>query len=186
MIKKTVSYNNLFTGEPITKDLYFHMDAAELAEMTVIEGEGWADRIQSLQQDPKGRGKEIIEQFKQLLGAAYGEREGDDLVKSDEITAKFLRSQAYNKLFMELITSKDSGGSFFAALVPADLEQYAEQLANNPELTKASAASDPTDKRPAWIRENREPTASELQRMSKAELAEAFKAQLSSKQPANQ
>src|SRR5690349_14774074 len=155
------------------------MDAAELAEMAVVEGEDWGDRIESLQRDPKGRGAEIIAQFKSLLGAAYGERDGDDLVKSPEITAKFLRSQAYNTLFMELITSKDSGGSFFAALVPADLEKYAEQLANNPELAKASTATDPTDKRPAWVREGRKPTNAELQRMTKAELAEAFAAQSS-------
>jgi hypothetical protein len=149
VIKKTVTYANLFTGEPVTKDLYFHLDAAELAEMTVVQGEGWLEKLETLSQ--KNDGATIMREFKQMLSAAYGERDGDDL-----------------------ITSEDSGGEFFSALIPKDLEKYADQIKNNPSLAKASKATDPTDKRPAWIREDREPTAKELQSMTKAQMVEVM------------
>lgn len=170
MIKKTVTYKNLFTEAEVTEDLYFHLDPAELAKMWVIGGESWMEHMQTLSE--KSDGKTIMEEFEKMLGTAYGERRGDKLVKTPTIREEFLSSQAYNTLFMELLASKDNGSSFFANLIPSNIDEIVAKF-------NAQQASDAGDKRPAWIRENREPTKSELDKMTKAELAEAFRAKVS-------
>lgn len=170
MIKKTVTYQNIFTGQEVTKDLYFNLDPAELAKMWMVGGETWTEHLQTLSE--KNDGKTIMEEFEKMLGTAYLERVGDDILKTPEIRERFLSSQAYNTLFMELITSDDNGASFFSGLVPSNVEEIIEKF----KKSGAAAAKRPDDNTPAWIREGRKPTNAELQKMTKAELAEAFAA----------
>jgi hypothetical protein len=170
VIKRTVSYKNLFTQAEVTEDLYFHLDPAELAKMWVVGGESWVEHMQTLSE--KNDGKTIMEEFEKMLGTAYGERRGDKLVKTSTIREEFLSSQAYNTLFMELLASDDNGASFFSNLVPSNIDEIVAKF----NLQQANNAE---DKRPAWVKENREPTKSELDKMTKAELAEAFRAKVS-------
>lgn len=170
--KKTVTYKNLFTEAEVTEDLYFHLDPAELTKMWVIGGESWVEHMQNLSESSDGA--TIMEEFEKMLGTAYGERRGDKLVKSPTIREEFLSSQAYNTLFMELLASEDNGASFFAHLVPSNIDEILAKYQPTTQDGKVKIE----DKRPAWIRENREPTKSELDKMTKAELAEAFRAKV--------
>lgn len=174
MIKRTVTYKNLFTEAEVTKDLYFHLDPAELTKMWVIGGESWVEHMQALSESSDG--KTIMEEFEKMLGTAYGERRGDELVKTPTIREEFLSSQAYNTLFMELLASEDNGASFFSNLVPSNIDEILAKYAPKAENGQVTVE----DKRPAWIRENREPTKAELDKMTKAELAEAFRAKVNS------
>jgi hypothetical protein len=170
LIKKTVTYKNLFTEAEVTEDLYFHLDPAELAKMWVIGGETWVEHMQTL--SVTSDGKTVMEEFEKMLGTAFGERRGDKLVKTSTIREEFLSSQAYHTLFMELLAAPDNGAGFFANLVPSNIDEIVAKF----NLDAKNAAD---DKRPAWIRENREPTKAELDKMTKAELAEAFRAKVS-------
>lgn len=174
MLKRTVTYTDPFEGTEVTEDLWFNMTKAEVAEMAMIKGESWVKSLEHLSAAKDA--ETIMREFKFLIGTSYGERVGNKHIKSPEITQAFMSSEAYSTLFLELIASADSGADFFAAILPKDLDKLAAGLPGSQSHTDLS------DKRPAFIRENREPTQAELQKMTKAELAEAFRVREHTKQ----
>jgi hypothetical protein len=167
VLKKTVTYENMFTGKKVTEDLYFNLDPAELAKMWMIGGETWVDHMQTLSQ--QNDGATIMEEFEKMLGTAYGERRDDKLVKTPTIREEFLSSQAYHTLFMELLMSSDNGSTFFSGLVPKNVEEIIAKFQKESGLAPSGAEA------PPWVKENREPTQAELTSMTKEQLVEVMR-----------
>lgn len=166
MLKKSITYTN-YNGEKITEDFYFNLSKAELVEMELSEEDGLSDALKRLvaaNDRPK-----IISEFKRIILSAYGEKslDGKRFIKTQELRDAFSQTEAYSELFVELATVDGAAANFINALVPADMTIEVP-------LTSEDSPSE-EDTRPAWIREDRDPTATELQGMSKEELAEAFR-----------
>ena len=169
MLKKTITYTD-FNGEKASEDFYFNLSKAEIAEMELSHRGGFSSYLQEIIEAEDGA--EIISTFKRILTMSVGQRseDGRRFIKNEEITNDFLQSEAYSELFMELVTDGNKAAEFIQAIVPADM---AEAVADGSKLTAVPQGK--VDETPAYILENREPTAKELQEMSPDEIREAFK-----------
>lgn len=167
MLKKTITYKDL-DGNDITEDFYFNLSKAEIAEMELGKEGGFSKYLEQLIASEDAAA--IIATFKKILVSAIGRRseDGKRFIKSDEIANEFLQSDAYSTLFMNLITEEDSAAEFVTGILPADMPDVKPtETVELPEKAK--------DDRPAYVRENRDPTKEELQNMTVEEMQEAFK-----------
>lgn len=167
MLKKTITYKDL-DGNDIIEDFYFSLSKAEIAEMELGREGGFAKYLEKLIASENA--SEIIATFKKILLSSIGRRseDGKRFIKSDEIANEFLQSDAYSTLFMSLINEEDSAAEFVTGILPADMSNIKPtKTVELPEETK--------DEKPAYIRENRDPTKEEIQSMTPEELQEAFK-----------
>jgi hypothetical protein len=171
MLKKTIVYPDL-DGNEVTEDFYFNLNTAELAEMEMSTKGGLDANLQKL--IDAADGKQIIAIFKDIIASSVGRRSEDNrrFIKSPEITADFMHSEAYSILFMELIESEESGAAFIRGILPANViaaVDASEQKTEVVELPENVALE-----QPAWIREKRDPTQAEFASMTREQMQEAF------------
>lgn len=117
MLKKTITFNDL-DGNPLTEDFFFHLSQHELAEMELsIEG-GLAKRLRMI--IGSNNRKEILDTFKSIVLASVGERseDGRRFIKTDKYAAEFSQTEAFSKLFMELLTDPKASAEFMRSVVP--------------------------------------------------------------------
>lgn len=119
MYKKKITYEN-FDGEEVTETFYFNLTKAEIAEMD-INNNGLSDYIQKII-DAKSK-KELISLFKELLVRSYGVKseDGREFRKNAAIKERFLATQAYSDLFMELATNEEEAKKFIEGIMPKGL-----------------------------------------------------------------
>lgn len=181
MLKKTITYSDL-DGNDVTEDFYFNLSKAEIAETELSYDGGLTAHLKRIVEAKNG--EQIIGTFKNIIMMSVGRRseDGKRFIKSDEITQEFMQTNAYSELFMELVTNADASAGFIRAIVPSSLsEKMDEQLSAIQQKgqdvrgeTLKSSVIDETDDRPAWIKENREPTKHEVAGMSREQLMEAM------------
>jgi hypothetical protein len=119
MIKKTITYTDL-DGNQVTEDLYFNIYKHEAVEMHTS---GFAGLLGELIK-PGASEDAKLKMFKKILGMSYGERseDGRRFKKSDEITADFLNSSAYDALFHDLATGTDQNViDLIRGMLPKDM-----------------------------------------------------------------
>lgn len=162
MIKKTVTYLN-FDDERVTEDFYFNLTKGELAERVLTNDGDLVKELQAITQS--GNPKLIIDTFKDILKRAYGVRseDGKKFRKSEEAWEEFVSTEAYSEIFMELCTDAEAASEFIVGILPKDLADGVSENQQTLELPEE-------DNRPAWLRDNREPTDKELRSMSRDEL----------------
>lgn len=168
MFKKTIKFTD-FNGEEQTKDFYFHMSKAELLSMTA-QGDEMTARLKRIiaTQD----GGEILKEFRALVQMACGIRseDGQRFIKTPEAQSELLDSPAYDELLFELCTEANASVDFVTKLIPQKMQdEMKAQLQKQQNVVEL-----PEDKIPAWIREDRNPTQTELQAMTPEELQLAF------------
>lgn len=168
MFKKTIKYKN-FNGEEKEKDFYFHLSKGDLVALGADNSlEQRISRMMATNDGPN-----ILKEFKEIIRLAVGVRsdDGETFDKSPEAQAALMSSPAFDELLMELITNAGAAESFIKNLIPTDMRnELLKQIgsSNNP-------FAEQEDKRPAWIREHRNPTNEELRNASQEELRMAFK-----------
>lgn len=130
MLKKTMTYVN-YNGEEVTEDFYFNLSKAEIMEMELSTGGGYAEMIEKIvaAKDVPS----IIKIFKDLILQSYGEKSADGkrFVKSEALSQAFSQTEAYSDLFMELATDAEAAAEFVNGIIPADAAK---------ELAKSDAA----------------------------------------------
>ena len=136
MYKKTIAFID-YDGNEREEDFYFNLSEAEVIEMeTAIPG-GLTKMMQRIVKAQDG--KMIIETFKELIKRSYGVKspDGREFDKSPEVVKKFMQTEAYSKLFMELATDSKAAGEFFNHIIPQKLlgEQQAPATPNLVPLT---------------------------------------------------
>lgn len=172
MLKKTITYKDL-DGNDITEDFYFNLSKAEIAEMELTAEGGFQEMLQRIVDTRNGA--EIIRVFKEILAKAYGKRseDGRRFIKSPQLSEEFMQTDAFSELFMELVTDAEASAKFVTSIVPSDLAEKIETVelpTTAPQLEETA----PEDNRPAWEREDRDPTPAEMRSMSKDELVKAM------------
>lgn len=130
MLKKTITYTD-YNGIKRTEDHYFNLTKSEILKMEMGVTGGLAEMIQTIikKQDVP----QVMKVFENFITAAYGEKSADGrrFIKSKEITEAFMQTEAYDQLYMELVTDADAAAKFFNALIPAELaEEVAKQQKN--------------------------------------------------------
>lgn len=140
MFTKTIAYKDL-NGADRTKECHFHFFESEILEMEMSEMGGFAEMVQRMidaQDHPS-----LVKVIKEFLLKAYGIKspDGDQFIKSEEISNKFSQTGAFSALFMELTTNEVKAAEFVNALIPESMRKnIAENLKkkdsdNTPVLT---------------------------------------------------
>jgi hypothetical protein len=185
MFKKTIKYED-FDGNQVEQDFYFHLSKAELMAMSG-EAKGIEERVMRIVAAQDARG--IIDEFKALIEMSVGQRseDGRRFVKDADTQAALFDSPAFDELLMELCTSANAAADFVNALIPEkmrkELSDALKKQQGNTETEDGRDlfASGNEDPRPAWEREDRDPTSAEMQAMGKDELQRAFTRKLQNK-----
>lgn len=117
MLKKTFEYVD-YNGNSRKEDHYFNLTEAEITEMELGTTGGFAEMIQNAvnaQDAPT-----VMRTFKDIILKSYGEKspDGRRFIKSREISEAFAQTEAYNQLFMELVTDVDACAKFVNGIVP--------------------------------------------------------------------
>jgi hypothetical protein len=84
-------------------------------------GDGTVETLQNIVDAKNGRA--IMDNFEKLILSAYGEKDADGIHfrKSEEISAAFASTPAYDILFMELLNDDKAAADFVNGLLPADI-----------------------------------------------------------------
>jgi hypothetical protein len=145
MKKETITSVNITTGKEYTKDYYFNLTQAELAEINFDIDGGFEGLIKSLDENPER--SYIVKVFKTLLGKAVCEKtpDGKRIVKSDDITNEFLASDAYSQLFIKLAFADDFTPAleFLSQVIIGFDKSIVEKVKNDPEYLN-KVREDPT------------------------------------------
>ena len=122
MIKKTIKYVD-FNGTEREEDFYFHLSKSELLELSISKSGGLDVLMERLikQKDVK----EIFSIIKEFILRSYGEKSDDGkvLLKSDEISHRFMCTEAYDVLFTELVEDSNKALDFINGILPEDVRK---------------------------------------------------------------
>lgn len=117
MLKKTIEFEDYY-GNPRKEDFYFNLSEAEITEMSVSTPGGFEEMIKRIisAQD----GATIMKTFKDIILKSYGEKslDGRRFIKSKELSEAFSQTEAYNKLFMDLVTNDVAASEFVNGIIP--------------------------------------------------------------------
>lgn len=131
MLKKSITYTSLFTGEQVTEDHYFHISKADLVRMQMEEHgdvyvsksgeelEGMAAKLQRIIEAQDG--KSIISTLEDIIRRSYGLRDGNKFIKNDKIWDEFSATEAYSQLLYDLCTNAEEATLFQQGIIPKDL-----------------------------------------------------------------
>lgn len=138
MLKKSITYENPFTGQKKTEDFYFHISKADIVRMEVEEhkeafsakdGQSYTGMQAKLQRIVEAEdGKAMMPIFEDIIKRSYGRKDGDRFLRSEEIWADFRGSGAFDELLFELCTNAQSSAEFVSAAMPSNLEQIAAEI----------------------------------------------------------
>lgn len=128
MLCKTIEYTD-FDGNRRTEDFYFNLTKAEILEWLSTTSEYTLDKVLE-NMAKKMNVKGIMEATRELIYRAYGEKslDGRRFVKTPEVKANFMETNAYSVLFMELATDGKAAADFFNAIIPKDLAEDVNKI----------------------------------------------------------
>lgn len=127
MLKKTVTYTD-YNGVERTESFYFNLTKAEIVEMELGVDGGWTARMQKIIDSKDG--PTIMREFKNLIMMSYGEKseDGKRFIKSKELSEKFIQTEAYNTIFMEIVTDSKAAAEFANGILPEDSKSRQDML----------------------------------------------------------
>ena len=135
MIKKEVTYENPFTGEQVQQTLYFNINLAEATRMEMFDNLSTKMReVGELDPDNDDHKHKTYEFFEWIVSVAYGNRseDGINFVKDEEVTNRFMTSEAYSAVLRELLfvdNSTENASNFINGLFTKDIMDNAQKLA---------------------------------------------------------
>lgn len=117
MLVKNITYVD-YNGVERTEPFYFNLTESEIMDMQLTTAGGLDQILQNII-DSKDM-PELIRLFKKIIFLAYGEKtpDGRRLRKSEEISKAFSETEAYNKLYMELVRDDKKAAEFINAVIP--------------------------------------------------------------------
>lgn len=122
MLKKTITFVD-YDGNTRTEDHYFNFNEVEALKLELMEKGGLTEKINRIiaaQDIPV-----IMETFEDFIKKSYGIKspDGREFMKSEEITRKFMQTEAYSKFMMELCTKDGAAAEFVNAIIPTAQQQ---------------------------------------------------------------
>lgn len=133
MYKKVIKYTD-YNGVDREETFYFNLNKAELVKWEGSTSGGMkALYDQIVQTEDK---EALIGLFETIIQRSYGEKsvDGKRFMKSPEILANFISTEAYSNLFMELASDDKAATDFMNGIMPADLLAEAAKAKENGEL----------------------------------------------------
>lgn len=121
MFKKTITYKD-FNGQQRTEDFYFNLTEAEVIEWLTTNTDATLDEVLN-QMRKKSDISGLLSATKDLIYRSYGEKsvDGRRFVKTPEVKASFMETNAYSALFMELCTNAEKSAEFLNNIIPEEM-----------------------------------------------------------------
>lgn len=145
MTYETITYSD-YNGVTKTKRFYFNINKAELIKLETMTPGGVAQSLQDAV-DAKDAVK-LMKFFEMIISMAYGEKseDGERFIKSQALSEAFMQTEAYNKLFTELLTNAEKASKFINAVFPKELvEEAAKQQKAEQKQIQAAVTSEIQD-----------------------------------------
>lgn len=121
MLEKVIKFVD-FDGNKREGTYYFNLNKAETIMWLTTTGEYTLDKV-LLRLSEEKNGKKIMETFEDLIRRSYGRKslDGISFEKSEEAWKAFYQSEAYSKLFVELVTDAKAAAAFVNGIIPSDM-----------------------------------------------------------------
>lgn len=134
MFKATIRARSLFNDEVTTQTLYFNMSRREM--MDFIKKYDGINSFREYLNSAKSAEDvySIVEFIDDVLGSAYGERQGERFVKSEVIRDNFLNGPLYEALFEKMLNDGNFAVDLLTGIFP---EKIMEQVKKDEEFQKA-------------------------------------------------
>lgn len=131
MISKSITFNDVFTGEEITRTFYFHINKAEALRIVGRDRDGdWEKYVKIIVES--GDIDRILDFMELIIRNSIGTRTPDGLfVKNRDIADSFIASEAYGELFQDIINNPEEGQNFFAGMTANKTKQPGLQAVVN-------------------------------------------------------
>lgn len=119
MLKKTITYTD-YNGTERKEDFYFNLTQTEVYEMEMSVNGGLAEKLQKIIDAMDA--PFIMKTFKDLIAKSYGVKseDGKRFIKSPELSEAFFQTEAYNKLFQEIVTDAKAAADFVNGILPSN------------------------------------------------------------------
>jgi hypothetical protein len=121
-VKKTISFEDL-DGVPVNEDWWFSLGKTDAIEMDIAHMENPGEYLDSIVKNHDSRS--LLDVWKELLFRAVAKREGNYLIKNDQVLAEFVGSGAYEAFYSEIADSEDGGAAFFMSIMPEEVREKA-------------------------------------------------------------
>lgn len=133
MIVKDITYTD-YKGNSKTKKCFFNLTSIEIAEMETSEEGSLTGMINKITET--GDPSTIVKFFKTVILKSYGEvsENGERFVKVDSngipLSVAFSQTDAYSKLFVEMVSDPNVFVQFINNLIPTDLVDNLDKIPN--------------------------------------------------------
>ncbi len=121
MLRKMITYTD-YNNKSRTEAFYFNLSKAELVEMEMTTEGGMEAFLQSIAETKDNR--ELFKLFKTMIEKSYGIKspDGKRFMKSPEISASFMQTEAYTALLLELMgdDSANKVAEFVRGIMPLE------------------------------------------------------------------
>ncbi len=133
MIVKRIKYTD-YDGNEREEDFRFNLSESELMKMEFDTAGGMEALINKIIDEKDS--KKIGELFDKIILMSYGEKSADGkrFMKSPEISKAFSETEAYNVLYMELLTDEKAAAAFVNGLVPQKITNEMQAQQNRPNI----------------------------------------------------
>lgn len=136
MLKKTITYED-YNGITRKEDFLFNLTKTELMKWNLKTPGGLAAKLERITQ--KFDVPELTSFIEDLIDNAYGIKSDDGVrfIKDEKLSTMFRQTEAYDQLFVELLSDEKKTAAFINGILPkALMEEVAKQNkdANRPTL----------------------------------------------------
>ena len=137
MITKNITFEDL-EGNQITQPFYFNVSKAELIKLQTKEKNGLDRKLRQIANNQDVNG--LITTINEFIEMSYGEKSEDGIAfikqkNGVRLVENFMNTDAYSKLFEELVSDPDKLMEFIIGILPKDLAVQAQaEIAKNPQL----------------------------------------------------
>lgn len=118
-----------YNGAKRTDICCFHLTKAEITEWLSMPGNYTLD-VALKNTMEKGNERELVSFIRDFIYRSYGEKslDGRRFIKSEEVKANFMETEAYSILFMDLISDAKKAADFIVGVLPKDLNIDIEKI----------------------------------------------------------
>lgn len=129
MFKHTIKFTDYDDVER-EEDYYFNLSKAELMRMEMSQYGGMEALLQKIvkEQDTK----RVYNMFEEIVQKAYGVKsdDGKQFIKNEEILNRFVQSEAYSELIMQMLNDPDFANKFIRGCFPKDIQAEMDKQEN--------------------------------------------------------
>ena len=130
MFKKLISYTD-FNGKQQTEAHYFNMSKTELTSLEINKDGGFSNHIMEIVECQNDKNnKKLAGLIKELILMSYGVKseDGKRFKKSEELSAEFEQTAAFDEFYISLLTNTDELLEFLKGIMPVMTKEQEKQI----------------------------------------------------------